>query len=113
MGRDGQMYYVDPVHTCDEDNKAKYDRASDVFNSQQGVLTHNLIHHHSSNTGGGLVSGKKVALNHNRSSGGLERPQSSGKPRVMLAGRSKVGLATVEEVTKIQVRPQSSYKIGN
>lgn len=77
MGKDGNMYFVDPVPVS-EAAAHKYDRAAEVFNSSQAVITHTHVHHHEQPTLQQLAARKTVkpVHGHNRSTVSV-RPQSS------------------------------------
>ena len=87
MGKDGNMYFVDPAPVS-EAAQNKYDRAAEVFNSSQGVIAHTHVHHHEQPTLKLLAAPKsmKSAHGHNRSTVSV-RPQSSRSLRSPQASR--------------------------
>ena len=88
MGKDGNMYYVDPTASL-EVKGANYDRAAEVFNSSQGVLTHTAVHHHEAPNLHNLAVRKPHNHGNNtisNRSNATVRPQSSR--RVCLTRRS-------------------------
>ena len=78
MGKDGNMYFVDPASSLDMERNTRYDRAADVFNTAQCVHTHNVVLHHEQSAPGQSQKRPQTAHNmaHNRSVHQL-RPQSS------------------------------------
>jgi len=71
QGMDGNMYFVDPRESSLERKSNKYDKAAEVFNTQHGVVCHNLILHHE----------------HNSVNPGPKRPQTAGGNKSTLSVR--------------------------
>lgn len=112
MGKDGNMYFVDPTSSIEHDKNARFDRATDVFNTAQCVHTHNVVLHHEHSANQPQIKRPQTAhshsMNQNRSTQYL-RPQSSSRLLLFLEGPSKTG---GEEASK-SGRPSSNYRSTN